>query len=1016
MDRPQLVALVRRLANRDAPRSEAEVQADVRALLLWGGLDLTEAGIHDVNLETPAGMRRRIDVEAGCAIIEVKRDLRVGNVATAAADQLAGYVRQRLGETGLRYVGILTDGAEWRLYHLGDDQLALASVHTVSATAPDLDALLIWLEGILATRVTVPPTPQEIERRLGAASSAFALDRAELLSMYRRCRDVAEVALKRELYAKLLKTAFGTQFTNDDELFVEHSLLVAMAKLIAHLILGVSIATQERTPRELLDGIAFQQADIRGVVEGDFFDWVLDAPGGEPWLRSLARRLSRFAWKQADHDVLKVLYESIIDARTRHRIGEYYTPDWLAERIVAEVVREPLEMRCADVSCGSGTFLFHAVRHHLRAADAAGLSNREAIHSVVSHVLGMDVHPVAVILARVTYLLALGADRIAGERDGFAVPVYLGDTVQWRHEQSLLSEGKVAVKTSEGSGLFSEELVFPETVLADADLFDRLVAELTARATIDREKGIVPSIDTILDRYGVEGADRETVVATFRHLCALDDEGRDQIWGYYVRNLVRPVWLAQEPNRVDALIGNPPWLAYRYMTPAMQAEFRRLSRERGLWAGAKVATHQDLSALFVVRAIEQYLADGGRFGFVMPQAVLSRLAYRGFRKGQWGSPRVGTAVRFDVPWSFGHIKPPIFEVPSCVVTGTHVKGTREEPAVSMPADGVVWTGRRPAPSSSWEEALRTISQTAGRVHVVDDVSISPYDARFTQGATFVPRLLFIVEDAPTPGILSAPAGRRRVTSRRDPSEKPPWRNLPSLTQAVERQFVRPIHLGRTVLPFRALEPALAIVPWDGKKLLSSADPDLARYPGLEAWWKEAERIWTEHRSSQRLSLLAQLDYQRKLSKQLPTPMHRVVYSASGQYLAAARVDDPEAVIDTKLYWAPCESIEEARYLTAVLNSPSVTQALQPYQSRGEHNPRDFHKLVFRLPIPKFAPGDKLHRAISDLAGRAEEVVAAVEVSASRRFEALRRDCRRALENDGVLGEIDAAVTDLLGLA
>jgi hypothetical protein len=38
------------------------------------------------------------------------------------------------------------------------------------------------------------------------------------------------------------------------------------------------------------------------------------------------------------------------------------------------------------------------------------------------------------------------------------------------------------------------------------------------------------------------------------------------------------------------------------MTPEMQTAFRSMSEARGLWAGAEIATHQDLSALFVVRA------------------------------------------------------------------------------------------------------------------------------------------------------------------------------------------------------------------------------------------------------------------------------------------------------------------------------------------------------------------------------------------------------------------------------
>jgi hypothetical protein len=60
---------------------------------------------------------------------------------------------------------------------------------------------------------------------------------------------------------------------------------------------------------------------------------------------------------------------------------------------------------------GSGTFLFHAVRRYRSAAAAAGTANADAVRGVVSHVTGVDVHPVAVTFARVTYLLAVGMDR-----------------------------------------------------------------------------------------------------------------------------------------------------------------------------------------------------------------------------------------------------------------------------------------------------------------------------------------------------------------------------------------------------------------------------------------------------------------------------------------------------------------------------------------------------------------------------------------------------------------------------
>src|SRR5699024_9807455 len=111
---------------------------------------------------------------------------------------------------------------------------------------------------------------------------------------------------------------------------------------------------------------------IYNVVEADFFDWVLSAEHGRAFIRHLSRRIAAFTWHNVEHDVLKVLYESIIKPTTRKSMGEYYTPDWLAEGIVTKAVTKPLEQKVLDPSCGSGTFIFHTVRHIIRAATEAG--------------------------------------------------------------------------------------------------------------------------------------------------------------------------------------------------------------------------------------------------------------------------------------------------------------------------------------------------------------------------------------------------------------------------------------------------------------------------------------------------------------------------------------------------------------------------------------------------------------------------------------------------------------------
>jgi type I restriction-modification system DNA methylase subunit len=79
----------------------------------------------------------------------------------------------------------------------------------------------------------------------------------------------------------------------------------------------------------------------------------------------------RFRLDQVESDVLKILYESLIDRQERHDLGEYYTPDWLAAKIARHAVERPIEQRVLDPACGSGTFLFHAIRNFIKEAEGA---------------------------------------------------------------------------------------------------------------------------------------------------------------------------------------------------------------------------------------------------------------------------------------------------------------------------------------------------------------------------------------------------------------------------------------------------------------------------------------------------------------------------------------------------------------------------------------------------------------------------------------------------------------------
>jgi SAM-dependent methyltransferase len=970
-------------------------------------MHLDEGDLQEVLLEAPTATGKRMDIEAGCAVIEVKKGMGSTKARLRALEQLAGYVQARTEERGQRYVGVLTDGKLWILVHLRPNG-ELAEVSRLKLESADgAVELSAWLEVVLATVDEVRPNEREIAGRLGADSPATQVDLADLREIYATSRSDSELALKRRLWAKLLTSALGTHFPDTDELFVLHTYLVVTAELIAHTVVGLPVQSED--PEILLSGKRFRSARLGGVVDADFFDWPAQSEPGRRFVSALARRIARFDWSSVEHDALKTLYQSIIDQRTRKQLGEYYTPDWLAEGIVDETISDPLRQRVLDPACGSGTFLFWAARKYLDAADAAGVPGSKAITGLIAHVAGVDLHPVAVCLARVTYLLAIGPDRLQGDRPPFSVPVYLGDSMRWDPDETLLGRGGITIPTGdEPHG--NRDLHFPEKVVANANLFDQLVADLAERASV-RERGTSrPKIDSILRRYKVSAPDRPAVVEAFEVLCSLHDEGRNHIWGYYVRNLARPYAFSRPNNQVDVVVGNPPWLAFRFMPKGMQERYAQLAKERGLWIGGKVATNQDLADLFVARCLEQYLARDGRFGFVMPGAALSRRAYEGFRSAQFDAPSASTKLSFDLPWDLRGVVPDIFPMPACVVFGRRAEVRAALPTTALSFAGKIGRGDR------WGDAHERLIIRATEIQRGHDAGVrSPYAESFYQGATIVPSVLLRVRESEV-GPLGAPTGMKRVVSRRSSLEKEPWKGLEDMEGLIESRFVRSVYLGSGIAPFRTLAEIEAVIPRWRRELFDGDCPKLDDHPGLAEWWREAEARWNENKgATNTLTLRERLDFQRGISNQFPISEHRVLYTQSGNKIAACRLDGSSALIEHKLYWAAVGSIDEARYLIAILNSGPLHNAVEPLMSEGLFGKRDIDKYVFAAPFPTFRKSDPGHIGLARLSKTAERVVAEVELRETWGFQKSRRVIREALREHGVATEIDAAVAELLAI-
>lgn len=1000
------IALLRLLASRPGPD---EVKAGFQDLLLEEfGADLA-----NIKFEQRIEVKSRINGLIGRTLFEARRNIELerGDVLHGMAAHLAA----READTGEKFVGVAADGLLWSVYALADGALKELKSFRLNPEQPG--AFLAFLDGALALRSSLPPAPVTIRDELGQDSIAFRTADQNLRALWRKLAKIPAIALKRELWAGLLRLVYGRD-VESEALWFQHTFLVVVAKCIALAVMRLS----EDDPKRLLSGVTFVSAGINGAVESDCFDWIVAAPEGEALLLRIMKHVRRFRLTEVESDVLKALYESLIDRSERHGLGEYYTPDWLAAKIVRHVVERPTEQRVLDPGCGSGTFLFHAIRNFLREAEEGDMAPERLALEVCDHIAGMDIHPVAVIIARVTYLLAL-APALSRRKGAISIPVYLGDAMQLSISQVLAGReltirvppppaGRSASGEKDAGG--HEQLDFPDTFCRDPALFDKTIERMRTGSEQGLSRAqIEAALHRITEQHYRADLTHEQKLAirdlgkTYVTFDRLRREGRDSVWAYVARNLSRPLAFSAGGGWAHVLVGNPPWVAYRHMNVDLQKRYKALAKGEGVFVGGKFATQNDLSALFVIRAAGLYLRSSGRLGFVLPLATLTRGQYESFRSGAFETARIA----WDQAWTMDDSVRPLFPVPSCAVFGR-----RRATSTPLPDKVRAYSGELPqrdAPEAIADAAL-TVHEGAPALEVGQFDGGSPYRKAFRQGATLVPRMLCLVERRSL-GRLGMDLSAPYVVSRRSTQEKPPWKGLPSIDNRVEAEFLHPVLLGESILPFRLFRSFEGVVPVTENGDVLDAEGAASRgLSGLSDWMRKAEAIWSQYsETTENITLARQFDYYRKLSAQFPPARLRIAYSTSGTLPAAMIVREPRYIIDTSLYWSAPASIAEAQFLTAILNSEAARRSSEKWQSRGQFGPRHFHKVMFNLPFPLFDAKNRLHAALAKAAAKAEKIAAATPLPEPARFQHARKLVREALKKAGVAGEIDALVEELL---
>jgi len=947
------------------------------------------ANPEDIHHEQRIEAHSRVDTLLGRTVFEIKRDLR--DELTEAKRQLHRYLENRERATGEPFAGIATDGRQFEAFELRDGELVPLGSGQADPVNPT--GLTIWLESLLSLSPRLPADPLTVINELGRGSAAFRRADGMLRAAWARVRDKPDVRLKRELWNDHLRIVYGTS-QDDDELWFQHTFLVIVAKAFAHAVIGVNPSDNA----DLMTGGNLRSNGISGTIESDFFDWVLEDPSGLDLIGRIRSRVGRFRLSEVGTDLLKALYESLIDPQQRHDLGEYYTPDWLAKKLVTAHIDEPLTQHVLDPACGSGTFLFHAVRHLAAAARAEGWDSPEVLDMCLSQVRGIDVHPVAVIIARVTYLLALGRGLLSARHEVISVPVFMGDAMQWNvHKMMDKDEIVLRVPPKEPRG-DPKALQFPANAIEEPGRFEKVLDQLVASS----DRGDTPErVRTLIKRQmRGDGDDMEVVIRTYQTLVQLNADERNHIWTYVARNMSRPLWMSRYA-KVHRVIGNPPWLSFRYMTDDLKKRVREGMNGFGIWVGGKLATQQDLSGYFFARCAQLYLVREGRIAFLMPYAAMTRGQFEKFRTGRFN----GWNVAFDEAWTFDDRVFPLFPVPSCALFGRRTALAR-----AMPETVTAYAGILKHRNADEAEADRRLTHaTEERPDQANFQAATPYRSAFRQGATLVPRMLCYVKRR-DPGFIGV-GHRVPVESWRSSQEKEPWKHLQSLTGYIEKPFLKVALLGESIAPYRILQRPEAVIPYEDGLLDAETAIDRG-YDGLADWLEKARAVWDKHKKSS-ISLLDQIDYYGKLSSQFGMEVPIVIFSASGTKPASVIVRDDDVVFEHALYWYNAKSISEAQYITSIVNSETTRKSIENIQSRGQWGARHFDKVMFTLPIPPFDARKALHNELAEAARRAEEVAARVPLTGEESTARARRAIRAALADDGVSREIDDLVSRLL---
>jgi len=793
---------------------------------------------------------------------------------------------------------------------------------------------------------------------------------------------------------------------------------------------------------ELEGGGVFRRLlNIENFLEGDYFSWYLDELDGElaEALAEVSRRLSDYeiATPQLEpefaRDLLKRLYQNLVPGELRHRLGEYYTPDWLANLLLDEsglsyenILRmgegdplKPLRLRVLDPACGSGTFLVLYISRLRRYAEERYLTD-VLLGYLLTNVIGYDLNPLAVLTARTNYLLAV-ADLLAYAKGPVELPVYLSDSIMIERETKL--EGNVYVLRTSG-GEFSVPITVVEKGLLSSVL-NEISRCLENKYSVDEFRKRLEFV------FRFESGELEALARLYEVLLKLEQEGRNRVWVAVIRNAFAPLL----KGKFDYVVGNPPWVnwenlpeSYRDVSKSLWG-FYGLTEVAGKVGLGKVK--RDLAMLFLARCFDRYLAGGGVLGFLIPFTVFKTQAGAGFRRFLASRTRVRVVHDLVTLYPFeGAVNRTAAVVVERVgpdeldmVVRENLRGVKHVVWVNpskkpvptdMPLEEVLKETRRydvamvplepGKPESTWMQL------TPKAVEAVRKLLTGPQHYEAHAGVYAGLNQVYYVRIKGR-----TPDGRLVITNPPEPGQK---KSVNQVEAAIEPDLVYPLVRGRDVKKwFVDFEDRYIILPHDPKTAKPLSEMTIkTQFPNTYNYFNRFKRD-LETRSIHKLwgksnPFYTVYDIGVYTFAPYKVVWKRIAGAITGKAISfvcavITPINGKPVIVDDSTILVNTDDINEAYYLAGILNSlPCRTIiASYSYELRQETHIVDFIK------IPKFDPQDKTHNKIAELSKRAHELS---NLKHSGPSVTERYNVEKELEK--VEREIDLAVAELFGLS